>query len=477
MYKKNRNKQLAFSNFNQPLGLQLNPENRWVRKAETIPWDAIEERYAKLFPSNRGVPAKPLRMAFGSLLLQKHIGCSDRELLEQITENPYFQYFIGLPGYQMEPPFVPSLLVEFRKRLTPEILGDINEMILEYNTSDDDDDSSGMPSGGDDASSPENNSGTLILDATCAPQNIEFPQDINLLNQSRENLERIIDEMCFSYNVKKPRMYRKVARGDYLNLAKCKKRTGKRIRKAIKKQLQYVRRDLRYIDEFLEQGMELSSKQLERLAVSRKVYEQQDYMYCNNTHKVPDRIVSISQPYIRPIVRGKAKNPIEFGAKLDLSIDNGFARVEKLSFNPYNESEVLISAIEQYYERNGHYPERVLVDKIYRNRKNINYCKSRGIRLSGPTLGRPKKDSSVDKKIEYIDSVDRIEVERAFSLAKRSFGLGLITTKLESTTRSSIVLSIIAMNVEKLSKLFMHFLLLVFQDAKSDSIQSCFFSM
>ena len=416
-------------------------------------------------------------MAFGSLLLQKHIGCSDRELLEQITENPYFQYFIGLPGYQMEPPFVPSLLVEFRKRLTPEILGDINEMILEYNTSDDDDDSSGMPSGGDDASSPENNSGTLILDATCAPQNIEFPQDINLLNQSRENLERIIDEMCFSYNVKKPRMYRKVARGDYLNLAKCKKRTGKRIRKAIKKQLQYVRRDLRYIDEFLEQGMELSSKQLERLAVIRKVYEQQDYMYCNNTHKVPDRIVSISQPYIRPIVRGKAKNPIEFGAKLDLSIDNGFARVEKLSFNPYNESEVLISAIEQYYERNGHYPERVLVDKIYRNRKNINYCKSRGIRLSGPTLGRPKKDSSVDKKIEYIDSVDRIEVERAFSLAKRSFGLGLITTKLESTTRSSIVLSIIAMNVEKLSKLFMHFLLLVFQDAKSDSIQSCFFSM
>ena len=477
MYKKNRNKQLAFSNFNQPLGLQLNPENRWVRKAETIPWDAIEERYAKLFPSNRGVPAKPLRMAFGSLLLQKHIGCSDRELLEQITENPYFQYFIGLPGYQMEPPFVPSLLVEFRKRLTPEILGDINEMILEYNTSDDDDDSSGMPSGGDDASSPENNSGTLILDATCAPQNIEFPQDINLLNQSRENLERIIDEMCFSYNVKKPRMYRKVARGDYLNLAKCKKRTGKRIRKAIKKQLQYVRRDLRYIDEFLEQGMELSAKQLERLAVIRKVYEQQDYMYCNNTHKVPDRIVSISQPYIRPIVRGKAKNPIEFGAKLDLSIDNGFARVEKLSFNPYNESEVLISAIEQYYERNGHYPERVLVDKIYRNRKNINYCKSRGIRLSGPTLGRPKKDSSVDKKIEYIDSVDRIEVERAFSLAKRSFGLGLITTKLESTTRSSIVLSIIAMNVEKLSKLFMHFLLLVFQDAKSDSIQSCFFSM
>ena len=148
MYKKNRNKQLAFSNFNQPLGLQLNPDNRWVRKAATIPWDAIEERYAKLFPSNRGVPAKPLRMALGSLIIQKQIGCSDRELVEQITENPYFQYFIGLPGYQMEPPFVPSLLVEFRKRLTADIMVDINEMILDYNSPADpgDDDPNGSPS-------------------------------------------------------------------------------------------------------------------------------------------------------------------------------------------------------------------------------------------------------------------------------------------------------------------------------------------
>ena len=118
---------------------------------------------------------------------------------------------------------------------------------------------------------------------------------------------------------------------------------------------------------------------------------------------------------------------------------------------------------------------RVLVDKIYRNRKNINYCKLRGIRLSGLTLGRPKKDSSVDKKIEYIDLVDRIEVERAFSLAKRSFGLGVITTKLESTTRSSIVLSIIAMNVEKLSKFFYAIFAIGFSRYKSELNSKLFF--
>lgn len=95
------------------------------------------------------MPTKPLRMAFGSLILQKHIGCSDRELLEQIIENPYFQYFIGLESYRMEPPFIPSLLVEFRKRLKPEILGDINDMILKYNTLDDGDDPNGTPSNRD----------------------------------------------------------------------------------------------------------------------------------------------------------------------------------------------------------------------------------------------------------------------------------------------------------------------------------------
>ena len=126
-------------------------------------------------------------------------------------------------------------------------------------------------------------------------------------------------------------------------------------------------------------------------------------------------------------------------------------RIEKQSFDAYNESDVLIIAIENYYKRTGRYPERVLADKIYRNRNNLSYCKDRGIRLSGPALGRPKKDPSEDRKVTYTDGVDRIEVERAFSLAKRRYGLGLIRTKLETTTRSSISLSIIAMNIGRLS--------------------------
>ena len=197
-------------------------------------------------------------------------------------------------------------------------------------------------------------------------------------------------------------------------------------------------------------------------------------MYENKTHTVNDRIVSISQPYIRPIVRGKAKSPVEFGAKLDLSVDEtGMCRLEKLSFNAYNESEVLKSAIENYKNRTGHYPERVLVDQIYRNRENITFCNSLGIRLSGKRLGRPKKDvdTKLDKKTTYQDNTDRIEVERKFSLAKRKFGLGLLLTKREDTTKASIVLSIIAMNIDRLLALLFQLLdfirSLLFQNEKN----------
>ena len=451
MYKFDKNHQFRFTDFNQPMGLKMNPENRWVKKAETIPWEAIEEKYAALFPSKKGMPAKPLRTALGSLLIQKQLQFSDRELVEEIRENPYFQYFIGLPGYQDKIPFVPSLLVEFRKRLTAEVLEEINEMIIEYNTP-----NNPPPTGGGDHSvdpdeADDTNAGTLILDATCAPQNISYPQDVNLLNEAREDLEKMIDIICYEQNYPKPRMYRQNARKDYLNLAKCRKRTSKKIRKAIKAQLQYIRRDLKYIDTFLEK-VDLCDSLSRQLATIRTMAEQQQYMYDNRVHSVPDRIVSISQPYIRPIVRGKAKAPVEFGAKLDLSIDEkGIARLERLSFDAYNESDVLITAVENYKSRTGHYPERVLVDQIYRNRSNRAFCKEHGIRISGPALGRPKKDDKADKKQEYIDNTDRIEVERAFSLAKRKYGLGLLTTKLDTTTRSAIALSIIAMNVNRLT--------------------------
>ena len=189
--------------------------------------------------------------------------------------------------------------------------------------------------------------------------------------------------------------------------------------------------------------------------IIQRIFEQQDYMYQNKTHSVPNRIVSFSQPYLRPIVRGKAKTPTEFGAKVDISQAAGFLRIERLSFEAFNESVDLIPAVERYKERTGHYPERVLVDQIYRTRENRAFCKKHTIRLSGPKLGRPKKDQTVDKQVESQDNRDRIQIEREFSLAKRCHGLGLISTRLATTTLTSITLSIVSLNLSKIQRDFL----------------------
>ena len=123
----------------------------------------------------------------------------------------------------------------------------------------------------------------------------------------------------------------------------------------------------------------------------RAVYEQQKYMYDNRTHSVPDRIVSVNQPFVRPIVRGKAGKPVEFGAKLDISAVDGWTRLECCSFDAYNEAGNPREMAERFRAREGHYPSRILADKICRNRENLSYCKAHGIRLSGPALGRPRR--------------------------------------------------------------------------------------
>ena len=211
-------------------------------------------------------------------------------------------------------------------------------------------------------------------------------------------------------------------------------------------------------------GYAPTSKECSLLYVIFNLYEQQKYMYDNKTHTVADRIVSLSQPWIRPIVRGKIKTPTEFGAKLDLSLDTeGYARIEKISFNPYNESSILQEAVERYKERTGYYPERVLADQIYRTRENRSFCKELGIRLSGPKLGRPSIDAKVDKKQEYQDNTDRIAVEREFSLDKRCYGMGCIVTKLEGTQLTSIALSVFVSNLFKIRRRILYAFLRVLQ--------------
>lgn len=250
----------------------------------------------------------------------------------------------------------------------------------------------------------------------------------------------------------KPRTYRETAHKSYLVLSKQRKPGIAKIRKGIKKQLRFIKRNLASIEALIQRGgMDfLNKKQLKDLYVIGEIYRQQSLLIKSKNHQMDDRIVNIAQPHVRPIVRGKVSASVEFGAKLSISVVNGFAFMERVSFDNFNEGVTLVESVEQYKARYGYYLEAVLADRIYRNRDNIKYCKTKGIRLSGPKLGRPKADEiKAGKKQAYQDSFERNAVEGKFGEAKRSYKMDSILAKLKETGETVIAMHLLVMNLER----------------------------
>ncbi|MBR0393184.1 MAG: transposase, partial [Oscillospiraceae bacterium] len=312
-------------------------------------------------------------MALAAVLLKPaYKGLSDEDITQVIAENPYLQYFLGLHEYRYACPFDPSMMTRFRQRITPEMIAWVNDQIIgrkqaeekgDDNQNDSDkDDTSPPEAGGDKALAAQGdekeeteNEGTLILDATCVPQNIRFPTDSSLLNEAREKTEEIID-ILHEHGMtegRKPRTYRKVARKQYNSFSKARKKSGKMIRKVVRQQLGYLKRNLGYIEEIVKKHPDCLKQVLSRykarcLEVIRLLFTQQQEMFRKNTHRVEKRIVSISQPWVRPIIRGKQNAEVEFGAKIEMSVVDGYLRIEDLRWDAFNESTTLIDSVEAY---------------------------------------------------------------------------------------------------------------------------------
>ena len=452
MYRK-KEPQIHMNEYIPAFSGTLNPNNRWVQMAALVPWSEFEDEYALNFGKTGNV-AHPLRMALGTLIIKEKKKTSNEETVQEVLESRYLQYFIGLHDFTNVAPFDQSAITRFAQRLGADIIQRVNQRICEISQERNNNKEDDNPSNNSNDETSNENKGKIIMDATCAPSDIRYPTDVSLMNQAREKLEDIIDTLHEPMRGKqsKPRTYRKTARKDYLSWAKRRKRNG--WKKALRKQLGYVGRDLRIIDEMYkrEELGALSSRQIKDLDTIRTLYNQQDGMYKMNTRQVDDRIVSIQQPYIRPIKRGKINADTEFGAKVSISIIKGYAHIDRISWNNYNESLDLIIVAEKYKSKYGHYPEVIQADQIYRNRNNRTYCKSKGIRLSGPPLGRPPKDSNRTKElrwIEYQDACERNSVEGKFGEAKRCGTLGRITARLQATSETQISVVFLVRNLQK----------------------------
>jgi len=480
--------QLTLDCFKTPFEQHLNFKNRWVVLATLIPWDEVCNLYIKhVGVSDTGRPPLNPRVVLGSLIIKHICNLDDRETVDQISENIYMQYFLGYSSFTSEAPFDASLFVEFRKRLGMDALNAINEKIallkthLETKdketttttdlTSPSDQNSNGaeplmksqqgadekettpmpdlkpLPDQDSIATEPKNK-GRIIFDATACPQDIAYPTDLDLLSDARKKSEELIDKLYSPVlHQKKPRTYRRIARKLYLKTAQKKNKSRKQIRKAIGSQLRMLKRNLKSINCLLDAYPEipLKPKDYKYLLVINTFYEQQQQMYDSKSHRIDDRIVSIHQPHVRPIVRGKSQAKVEFGAKIHVSVIDGISFLDELSWDAFNEGSHMMDYVEKYHQRFGCYPRELLADQIYCTRANRAALKEKGIKLLAKPLGRP---SAVQV---HVSPGERNPIEGKFGQAKTAYGLNRIKARLIDTSESWIACIILVLNLVKLA--------------------------
>jgi hypothetical protein len=443
-----------------PFEAKLDENNRWVVLSKIVPWEEFAWLYYKNFKSNRGAPTKDARLVLGVIIIKHIMKTDDRGVIEMIQENPYMQYFLGLEAFTYEQVMTPSLLVSIRKRIDLDVFESLTDDLirkgLKLKSGVQDKEVDGDSKDNDDDPDPHpGNKGKLQMDATVCDADIKYPTDLDLLNESRQKAEELIDELCLKLGVQdKPRTYRRGARKEFLNVSKMKRKPANVLRKAIRKQINYLKRDVRIINKMLDtikdEPIPFERRQLKYLFVIQQMLEQQETMYKKKSHQVEDRIVSIHQPHVRPIVRGKAKARTEFGAKINISLLDGYARVDHFHWDAFNEGQDLQSQVERFRKLTGKYPELVQVDKIYLTRENRRFLKEKRIRYTGEPLGRkPAKEikSRYQKRKERREAAERNQVEGKFGQGKRGYGLNDIRARLSSTSRSWIGAIIFVMNL------------------------------
>jgi IS5 family transposase len=477
--------QMTIEEFKTPFQVKLDKGNRWIRLGESLPWDALASIYYRSMSPDMGAPAIDARIVIGAMIIKHKLNLDDREAIETIRENMYMQYFLGLKEYTYDDVFDRSLFTTLRYRLGADKFDAMTRQIIlrsegknvkaDRDLNDPGDDvpsgkvehwaeeagssADEIPEGKVTRAKPARNKGKLIVDATVADQMIAYPTDLGLLSRSREESERIIDKLCRVLGIKdKPRTYRRKARRQYLKLAKNRNKSNKEIHRGVGQQLRYLRRNLRSIEKILDAAPEMSFPLEHRdqriYLVIQHIYEQQAQMYKEHTHTIDNRIVNIYQPYVRPIVRGKDKEQVEFGAKLGVSLQDGYARINTLSWDAYNEGGDLKKQVEAYKKLNGFYPEVVIADKIYGTRKNRYWLKELGIRYSGKPLGRPsvKSQTPYSKRKQKVEQGIRNQVEGKFGQGKNGYNLNKIRARAQGTSESWIAAIFFVMNLIKFSK-------------------------
>ena len=438
---------------------RLPKTNRWVQLGDTLPWAEYEKVYNKRLRNDHvGAGNRPGRMVIAALIIKHKLSLSDEETILTIQENPYMLYMCGLTEYSDQPIFDPSLFTTIRKRITIE---DINALTLELAKKarqikeKEDKKDSGNDKGGNSVAADKTQPTDVKADATCADAEVRYPTDIDLVEDGSKYIDRMIDKVCGIKKIRKPAgVERNRIRAIYLNVIKRKHKGSKLVKDTLTRMLPLLYRDILTLLNLIgvddETYGRFNCTQKRTIQAVIDMYHQQEEMLREGKHTCENRIVSIHQPHVRPIVRGKAKAKVEFGAKIGVSNVSGYSFIDHHSWDAYNEASDLTVHIEKYKDRFGCEPERFFGGRIYLNRENRKILKEKGIQIMGRPLGRPPKNPTDEQlERERIGVSLRNEAEAQFGTGKRTYRANNIRARLPETAQCWTAMCYFVRNLAK----------------------------
>lgn len=295
-----------------------------------------------------------------------------------------------------------------------------------------------------------------MQDATVYESYIKFPTDVNLLWDCVQWVYGRIVSLCAQHHLRMPRSKYKVQKMKQISFSKQRKKTRKQERKRRAALLYLLQKLLAQLQAILNRGAQviegIKVAVFERIRTIRRIVLQQRYHYEQPEKSVPDRIVSLYKPYLRPIVRGKENKPVEFGAKVHQLQVGGCNFIEHLSFGAFHEGNRLKKAVGQQQKWFG--PVRQLAaDGIYATNKNRTWCRQQQIATCFKPKGRQGADKEQKKALRKTLSVIRSTVlEGSFGNEKNHYLLRKVKARTQPTEIAWICFGVHTANAAKIAK-------------------------
>ena len=280
---------------------------------------------------------------------------------------------------------------------------------------------------------------TMYTDATCYESEMRYPTDQKLL---WECVEKGYDLMCKAsrqLGIHRPRTKFLDVEKANLTYRKQRKHSKAQTRKITRRLLDLLGKMLKEMRKMEREHQDVklfTAREKQTLDIITKAYRQQRNHFESGDAResIPNRIVSVSKPYVRPIVRGKEAKNVEFGAKCNNILVDGISFIEKLSFNAFNEGSRLPHCIKMHRRLFGVDAKKVGGDTSYAGTANRDLCKELKIQTSFVKRGKPFKEmNEKDFVRRELARVRATAMEGSFGTQKEHYDMRRIKARRKET--------------------------------------------